>query len=143
MKNLGVAVSFPESYPMAIDIEAINTVNSSVIKAYFTENELSQISGDVLNFDTYLTLLWTVKEGLAKVLKCGLLVPLSVFEVSKIAVDNEYIQSFFKNFSQYQALSFISGDMVCSIVYPSNANISFNIKSYKKWLYTMCDIHDI
>lgn len=122
--KLGAAFAFPEAYPMAIDVENICAENLMVIKEEVTTSELKFGSSNDIKF---LTLVWTAKEALSKALKCGFTIPLELLEVAEIVRCGDFTVIHFKNFIQYEALSFEIGKAICSIIYPKKTIIDLNI----------------
>lgn len=135
--NFGAAISSPETHPMAIDVEAICPSKRDAIKTQLSLDEqklwVSLRKGEG-NEITQLTFLWTVKEALSKALKCGLTVPFEVLEIEVIKEKEGLLISSFKNFKQYQALSFCLGANICSIVYPSHTSFNVDLDSIQKSL---------
>ncbi|AOY78329.1 4'-phosphopantetheinyl transferase family protein [Clostridium formicaceticum] len=129
--GFGAALAFSEAHPMGIDVEQIKLNKRDVFEKQSTNLEKLELNSIPISYDMGLTLLWTVKEALSKVLKTGLTVPLNLFEISKIELSNYYIVSYYKNFTQYKAISFTIGNYMCSIVLPLKTKLSFNIQSLK------------
>jgi 4'-phosphopantetheinyl transferase len=127
--DFGAAIAFPEAHPMGIDIEKINIEQNGTIERETTESEIRLIKALPLSYEKMLTLLWTVKESLSKVLKTGLITPFKIYEVDKIEIQHDYMLCFYKNFAQYKAISFTIGDYVCSITYPIKTDLSIDILS--------------
>ncbi len=67
--TFGVALAFSEAYPMGIDIEHICTTKAATIKSQLTLDEQQKIISFPNDPSLFLTLLWTVKEALSKVIK--------------------------------------------------------------------------
>lgn len=132
--TLGAAIAYPEEHPMGIDIEPINNKNVLLLKEQMTMDEMNTISSFIEDKSHYLTLLWTVKEALSKVIKTGLMIPFKILEVSTMSFDNECFYSKFKNFHQYKASSFILEDTFISIVYPEKTKIHLNLNDIKNSL---------
>ncbi|MFJ6208612.1 4'-phosphopantetheinyl transferase [Lysinibacillus sp. NPDC092081] len=128
--DLGAAIAFPESLPMGIDIERIDDNIKDVLESQITDSEKRIIQLLPYPYETSLTLLWTIKESLSKILRTGLTTPLHIFEINKIEIQNENIYSDFIYFSQYRTTSFIFDRYVCSIVYPKS--VEFNKVAIKK-----------
>lgn len=130
-----IAVAYPQVFPMSIDIESINVEHNSVIESQLTTNEkflmqsLQESSQDLL-----FSLFWSVKEALSKVLRTGLTTPLEIYAISQIKKENNYWISEFKNFQQYEALSFLIGQYTCSIVFPKHSKILIDIPTIQSWL---------
>jgi 4'-phosphopantetheinyl transferase len=107
------AIAFSQAYPMAIDLEKISLAKITAIKSQMSSREL-----ELVNQESEFTLLWTVKEALAKVLKCGLYINFNLLEIAQIKIENEHYQILFKNFPHYQALAWIIDGYVLSLVAP-------------------------
>ncbi len=125
--DFGAAVAFPEAHPMGIDIEKIHRDQNEAIEREVTESEIKLIKGLPYSYETMLTLLWTTKEALSKVLKTGLMTPFKLFEIAKIEHQQDRMLSFYKNFAQYKTLSFLIGNTVCSLVYPMKTELDLDI----------------
>jgi 4'-phosphopantetheinyl transferase len=119
---IGAALAFPQAHPMGIDIERIHHSKSKALQTYVTIAERMRFGSEIIG----LTLLWTVKEALSKVLKCGLMVPHELLEVETVTVNADFSTSYFKNFYQYKAFSFLIAECVCSIVYPKKTQLELD-----------------
>jgi len=129
--DFGAALAFSEAAPMGIDIEMVDGEKNEVIKTQLTNSEKALLKS-YYPYETMLTCLWTIKEGLSKVLKTGLTVPLNILEIQRLVTDSNCIISYFKNFGQYKAISFALGKYICSVVYPLQTEISLDIKAMKR-----------
>ncbi|WP_062059827.1 4'-phosphopantetheinyl transferase family protein [Aquimarina longa] len=119
--SYGVALAFPEEHPLGIDIEKISEDKIDVIKSYLCDKEISKLDSYSLTTAMGSTLMWTVKEGLSKILKTGLMIDFKVLEIETLEkIGTTYISSF-KNFSQYKAISCHIEEYICSIVLPKNS----------------------
>lgn len=120
-----IAVAFPEGFPMGIDIEEVNIEKQSVIATQLLEAEKNFINDFPQENPTNLfTLFWTIKEALSKALRTGMMTPFELYAIQKLKKINSHTWSNeFKNFGQYQAISFFLGKVACSIVYPKNSKI--------------------
>lgn len=116
--NFGAALAFSEAYPMGVDIERTHAENADVLAGHMTGAEKEKINACCAAYEAGLTLAWTAKEALSKVLKTGLTAPFEIFEISKIENHGNYINCYFKNFGQYKVVSFDFYSMICSIAYP-------------------------
>ncbi|WP_347489145.1 4'-phosphopantetheinyl transferase superfamily protein [Desulfoscipio sp. XC116] len=124
--NIGAAVAFPESLPMGIDIEQIDFNKNNLLELPITEKEKELIKTLPFSNSIMLIVLWTAKEALSKILKTGMATPFQVYEINQLKIKHSYIVSYFKQFIQYNSISFILGCYVCTIVYPRSTEISFN-----------------
>lgn len=125
--DFGAAIAFSESCPMGIDIEIIG--KNTEILSYLTSEEQQLVNKLPISEDIQFILLWSIKEALSKVLKCGLMVPFELLEILSITQQENSMISYFKNFHQYQAFSFLFADKVCSIVYPKNSLLDLDVKA--------------
>jgi 4'-phosphopantetheinyl transferase len=130
--DIGAAIAFPEAHPMGIDIEKISIKQNEAIEREVTESEIRLIKKLPFSYEIMLTLLWTVKEALSKVLKTGLMTPFKIYEVDKIEIQHDYMLCTYKNFAQYKVISFIMGDYICSITYPMKTELNIDIHSLKE-----------
>lgn len=134
--NLGAAIAFPEAHPMGIDIEEINENKRNILEAQITKFEKEKVNFIPITYDMWLTLLWTAKEALSKVLKTGLMTPFEIYEIYKYELYDNFIICYYRNFPQYKVISFNIGSYMCSIVYPLKSQLVFNIIPFKK--YYLC-----
>ncbi len=131
-ETLGAAIAFPEAHPMGIDIENVCDNQSEILKKQFTISEQQLLSNNSM---TELRWLWTAKEALSKVLRCGFMMPFELLEIVMIQQQRNSILGYFKNFHQYQALSFQpTVNTICSIVYPKKTQLSLDITAIQKAL---------
>ncbi|MFE9274853.1 4'-phosphopantetheinyl transferase family protein [Paenibacillus glucanolyticus] len=130
--HLAAAVAFSEKFLMGIDIEQICESNREVLQDQATARELSLIQSLAYSADSMLTLVWTAKEALSKVLKTGLSTPFAIFELKQINLKDDVFVSYYENFYQYETTSFMLDSFVCSITYPKGMRL--NMKAIKKGL---------
>ncbi|HBV97550.1 MAG: 4'-phosphopantetheinyl transferase [Peptococcaceae bacterium BICA1-7] len=130
--DFGAALAFPEAHPLGIDIEKINPNNADVLEKHITGAEKEIMGSCPFSFYAGLTLLWTAKEALSKVLKTGLMTPFEVFEIDGIEVFDNHSISHYKNFAQYKVISFTIDRYMCSIVYPKKTRMQFDINPIKE-----------
>ena len=123
-KSFGAAIAYPESHPMAVDLEVINKNNNKTIESQMTKKDLSFISSLSLEQTEGLALLWTFKEALSKALKCGLTTSFKILEINNMWIKDGYYYCDFKNFSQYQAFGFIGNEYALSCVLPKKTEIT-------------------
>ncbi|WP_232773767.1 MULTISPECIES: 4'-phosphopantetheinyl transferase family protein [Brevibacillus] len=122
--DFAAAIAFSEELPMGIDMERISVDRNKVLETQMTVKESSLLSSLPYSYETTLTLFWTVKEALSKVLKTGLTTSFHIYEISQVEVRDEVVFSLFDNFPQYRTASYILGDYVCSITYPKKTEWS-------------------
>lgn len=131
--TFGSALVFPEAHPMAIDIEMICDSKKEIMVTQLTNDEQKVSKNNI----KAIAVFWTAKEALSKVLKCGFTVPFELLEIENFRQVNHFYISHFKNFSQYQALSFLVADSICSIVYPKKTQLNLDIHAIQQ-LYQDC-----
>lgn len=129
--DFGAAIAYPEGHPMGIDVERINQDNMDVLEKQITADEREKIDACSLSYEMGLTLLWTVKEALSKILRTGLMTPFEVFEVSQIERYHNSIICYYKNFAQYKVVSFTIGSYMVSVAHPLKTNIQFDIDAIR------------
>ncbi|MFY0255281.1 4'-phosphopantetheinyl transferase family protein [Chitinophaga sp. 30R24] len=119
-EEVSMAIVFPESHPMAVDIEAI-TNYSYIPPVTIQEADLMALlpySGTEKQL-----LFWTAKEALSKVLKTGFTTDLSLFQIKTAIVENGALECTFTHFVQYKAICWIAGNIVCALVLPEKSQI--------------------
>jgi len=129
--DVGAALIFDERHPMGIDIELNSDHHSSTIISELTSFEQGLLDNQwpVASKIQPYPWIWTVKEALGKVLKTGLTVPMSVYEIKEIGHEGDFIMSTYKNFPQYKALSFFWREAIVSVVLPRKTTMAFLIKA--------------
>jgi phosphopantetheinyl transferase len=116
--NAAAAIAFHEAAPMAIDIEQICGTRTEVLMSQLKPQEIGILRSIPYAFEPMLTLSWSVKEVLAKVLKTGLTVPFGMFELKQLEMHDGYFVSHYVNFVQYVTVSVFFDGYVCSVTYP-------------------------
>lgn len=132
--NMGAALAFPEAHPMAIDIETCDSSKINVIETQLTHNEKNILVEYVSATIIPQLWFWTAKEALSKILKCGFMIPFELLEIDTLQMQEHCTRSYFKHFSQYQALSFQFANTICSIVYPRKTQLELDIVGIQKVL---------
>lgn len=130
--NYGAALAFFEDYPMGIDMDLINENNCKLIESCITDKEKRLIEQVPYDYSSALTLLWTARESLSKVLRTGLTTPMHIFAVKNIETSCDGIINNYENFAQYTTLSFKLNEYMISITYPKNIQLNFDVSSFKE-----------
>ena len=133
-EGLAVAVAFRETHPLAVDIEEITPNRTQTIRSQLSNAEinlLSKLPGDP---DAKAMLAWTAKEALSKVLKTGLMTPMSVYEIESVDWDSGCHLSVFKSFGQYKAIGFVAGRFALSIVLPRRSQLACSLIEFRNSL---------
>lgn len=120
----GAAIAFPEAHPMGIDVESVCADRTGTIRSQMTPGELQFHRSLPCPECVGYTLLWTVKESLSKVLKCGMMTPFTVLEIEKISPAEGMWVSTFRNFAQYKVLSRIGEIEVLSLALPKRTELT-------------------
>ncbi len=131
---IGAALAFQEAHSMAIDVEEINPDKVLTLQTQLTKAEQSLLFDQISDMTTRYTILWTAKEALSKILRCGFMIPFELLEINHIVSHENFISSTFKNFPQYQSLSFLLSNTACSLVYPKKTFLSLDINSIQTLL---------
>lgn len=134
--NMAIAITFPAGYSIGIDIEYITQDNIEGIKTQLTSREFDIASSSPLGERITYLMLWSMKEGLSKVLKCGLTVPLNLLEINKPAfTDNNSCSGYYSNFEQYKSVSHIIENYIISIVFPRVIDITLDTCKLSNIIY--------
>lgn len=112
------AIAFPSGHPIGIDVERLDAASLEAMRTQSTDTEWEAAVQSVGVGPLPATVLWTAKEALAKVLKCGLMAPWTLFEtVDVVPVAAGYCGQF-RHFGQYQFHTWVLRDHVLSLVLP-------------------------
>lgn len=130
--HLGTALAFPEAHPLGIDIEKIHLDKNEVLEKQMTPAEIELIKTQPDSYETMLTVLWTAKEALSKVIKTGLMTPMKIYEIHKMEYHDHFFMSYYKNFGQYKTISFKIGDCVCAVVHPMKTELDMDITALQR-----------
>lgn len=121
-RGLVAVLVFPAGQQMAVDLEVIRVDRPSrlrAIKSILTDEEKKSIDDDPETNLILLYELWSQKEALSKVLKCGLTVPFTLLETIDRKENKTWSEVHFRNFFQYRALSLVlNRQYVLSVVMP-------------------------
>ena len=134
--QVGLALAYPESHPLGVDTERVDRDRIASVEGELDHREHLLLGDLTLPHPVGLTLLWTIKESLSKVLRTGLTLDMKLAAVkSLVRVDNVWI-GHFRNFGQYKSLSVVTSTQVCSIVLPDKTSTDLTplIDSWKSYL---------
>jgi 4'-phosphopantetheinyl transferase len=117
-------VAFPAGHPMGIDLEAIDAQRLETLRSQMSKFELAWAEtaegGEAQN----CTLVWTAKEALSKVLKCGLMSPMEVLGLCDLEpVGKGRWEGHYQNFPQYKCLAWATESSVLAITLPKNSTL--------------------
>ncbi|WP_088835124.1 4'-phosphopantetheinyl transferase family protein [Paenibacillus tyrfis] len=136
--HIAATIAFPEAHPLGIDLEKIDGANVSAIESQITASEKHMIADTPLDYEAALTMLWTSKESLSKILKTGLMTPLPVYEINHMDINQDCIVTSYTNFAQYSAVSFRVGRHMCSITHPKRTEFKVNIAEIQRLFGSSC-----
>ncbi|WP_169450914.1 4'-phosphopantetheinyl transferase family protein [Paenibacillus taiwanensis] len=118
------AIAFHEAIPLGIDMELIQQEKVDVLKSQLTASECNMVKQLPFAQAASLTLLWTAKESLSKVLKTGLTVPPHFYETVDVEASASSVNGRYAFFPQYRFLAFIAGPFVYAVTYPHQAALT-------------------
>ena len=114
--TIAAALVFPQSHPAGIDIDVADPANSAALDRMLTLHE-RQISQPKM-------IMYTAKEALSKVMRCGLTAPLHFLEVNSLQKDGIFYRGVFTNITQYQFISFPGNAYMFTMVFPKNSSFT-------------------
>lgn len=120
-QGFAVALAFPREHPMALDVESIEDARAATVKSelQFSPAEQAWINSSGVEERAAHILLWTAREALSKVLKCGLNCPFEILSLAELRPQGVgRWTSHYRNFSQYTCLSWVGARRVLSITLP-------------------------
>lgn len=116
--ELACALAFPQLHPMGIDVERLDPQSLEAMKSQMLAAELSPEVLPQVSELVRCTVIWTAKEALSKVLKCGMMCPFSILETVELRQDTSCYVGYFRNFGQYKFHTWVLKDHVITIVLP-------------------------
>lgn len=126
-EGAAVAVACQAGHPIGIDLEFIDPTKADALTSCVTpaEEALVRCVPEPLEVRRYL--LWTIKESLSKVLRCGLMTPFKLLEVT--ALEREASGAWcalLANFPQYKARAWLIEGYALSLLLPKNTETRFD-----------------
>ncbi len=121
------AIAFPLIHPMAVDVERIDVLSLEAMKSQILPQELQAEVLGQLPEPTRCAMIWTAKEALSKILKCGMMSPFSIFETVDVSRQSSWYVGHFRNFGQYKFHAWILEDHVISIALPKRTTIELDL----------------
>jgi 4'-phosphopantetheinyl transferase len=116
--ELACALAFPQIHPMGIDVERLDPISLETMKSQMLTEELRPTELSLVPELVRCTVIWTAKEALSKVLKCGMMSPFSILETMDLRQDTACYVGYFRNFGQYKFHTWVVHDHVLTIVLP-------------------------
>lgn len=121
--DIGISLAYPEEHPMGIDIEKLSEKSVDALGSMTNQSESNIIDKLPITKIEGMGVIWTVKEALSKILRTGMMMDFSSFEVSKITYNGQYFLSEYKHLGQYKAISFINAPYITSLALPGRSEI--------------------
>lgn len=129
-ERFACALAFPEEHPMAVDVEEVDPERTPTMRSQIGDNEAALANAACGGIDLAATVLWTAKEALSKVLRCGMTCPYVLLEISEIGAADGSFAGHFRNFAQYRFCSWQRGKSVVTFVLPKRTEIAFSPPSF-------------
>lgn len=120
------ALACDEGHPMAVDIEQHDPAHAETIRSEVSEAELRAFTHAGYDRDISLTCLWAAKESLGKVLRSGLMAPLSFYEIGEVERTTFGVICTYRHFAQYKSYCAKIGKLVVSIALPRKSALQFD-----------------
>lgn len=125
--SFGASICFPAGHQFAVDLEEIRNQPSriSAISSKMTMKEkalLQTLAASIPEEKLYYQI-WTLKEALSKVLRCGLTLPLEALELKSLEWKEGQLAGRFTHFTQYRGVSQFSDELAISLVFPWKSRI--------------------
>ncbi len=117
--TMGAAADYDPRLMAGVDMERVDEKAADAIRRITSKEEETLVTE--LAPPQFLTLLWTAKEAMSKVIQTGFTVPTELFEIKECVCRGQAAVSEFRNFPQFKALSVVRREYVFSIVLPGKA----------------------
>jgi phosphopantetheinyl transferase len=118
--SVAIAVAYPESHPVAVDIERIRPSANRAVSSQLSAYELALL--DALDLSWGHTLFWSVRESVSKILKTGLMADPLFYQIKDISPsENGVFEMSFTYLFQYKAVCFLVEDYVVSVCFPKKS----------------------
>jgi len=123
-KDRAVAVCFPAGHCIGIDLEIVGADPDGTVRSQLTSRELAAAGSGPPGEGLACLMIWSMKEGLSKALKCGLTVPLEVLEIDGLVFDGETSCTCgFRKFGRYKGVSDVVAGYVFTLVLPRDSEL--------------------
>jgi 4'-phosphopantetheinyl transferase len=121
--NIAASLVFPQYHPAGIDIDVVAPQNMTALNRMITAHE-QHICREG---SERKMVIYTAKEALSKIMKCGLMVPVHFLEVNAIQKEGTFYSGVFTNFCQYQFISFAGDDHIITMVFPKKSKCTIEL----------------
>ncbi len=125
--RLACAVAFPERHPMAIDVEDLSPDRSATMASQILPAEFDRARAAWPEEARHPAMLWTAKEALSKVLRCGMTTPFSLLAVTNLVQHPESAGGEFEHFRQYRFETWHIGSTVVTLVVPRLSTMQIDL----------------
>ncbi len=127
--GLAIALAFPQACPMGIDLEAIteDRVKTMREELVLSRQEHQWVHSGSIDPGVLHVVLWTAREALGKVLRCGLGCPPETFALEDLTSSGQegcWVGNY-GTFRQYKCLSWVGAQRVFTIALPKAVDLSF------------------
>ena len=126
-EDWAIAIAYESGHIMGVDLEKVSPSREMGFSRKMTNFEKEAF--EKISFRDKMSvanLLWTVKESLAKAIKCGHVVPGKILEVKNISEKKGIYLSTFTNFPQFKCLSYLLSGSILSITLPRKTEMDFD-----------------
>lgn len=120
------ALAFDEAHPMAVDLERHDPRHAETIRREATAAELAALAAAGVSEPHRLTLLWAVREALAKVLRTGLMAPLAFYEIGEATPIVGGVRCTSRHFAQYDVQGYLIGELALALALPRKSVLPFD-----------------
>ncbi|HEV8540772.1 MAG TPA: 4'-phosphopantetheinyl transferase superfamily protein [Verrucomicrobiae bacterium] len=126
-KGVGVAVACRAGHPIGIDVEWLDNGKAEFLASCLSAQEEKLVAQSAQSAPATRYLIWTIKEALSKALRCGLMTPFEILEISTLlGLSPKSWTAQFRNFAQYKAHSWLIDRYFLSLVIPKNTEVVFS-----------------
>lgn len=125
--DFACALAFAQIHPMALDIEPLNEASMEAMQSQILPQELDDPQLRSIPEVTRCTVIWTAKEALSKILKCGMMSPFSIFETTELRQDGPRYVGEYRNFGQYKFHAWAMNNHIIAIALPKRTTMELDV----------------
>ncbi|MBZ9609908.1 4'-phosphopantetheinyl transferase superfamily protein [Clostridium estertheticum] len=119
-----IAIVYNKDIMLGIDLEQVNYKKYEFLDKITLESERELYKKCVLNYNTFLTLLWTAKEALSKAIKTGFTIDMNVFQIGSIECRNDSYFIGYTYFPSFEAVAKVKDDHIYTLAYIKKVDIT-------------------
>ncbi len=127
--DFACALAFAQIHPMALDIEPLDRASIETMQSQILPQELQAPQLLSIPEVTRCAIIWTAKEALSKILKCGMMSPFSIFETMELQREASGYVGYYRNFGQYKFHAWVMNGHVVSIALPKRTTMTLDIST--------------